>query len=251
MEEVVRTAEEAGADHGERASVAVGGFGPGGVPETLIEALHRQGATGLEVISDHCGVEGTGLGRLLAAGRIRRVVGSYVGNNHEFTRRFLAGKLEFELIPQGTLAERLHAGGRGVTAFYAPAGVGTLMAGGNLPWSFAPDGTVDFASPVKECRGHEDRDHVLQHGITTDFALVRAARGDRHGNLVFHRAARNFNPLAAMAGQVTIAEVEQLVDHGDIDPDDIHLPGIFVQHVVQLTPRQTAEKTTEKRTLDD
>ncbi|WP_406364012.1 CoA transferase subunit A [Streptomyces sp. NBC_01579] len=249
MNKVVATAEEALADVMDGASLAVGGFGLSGVPNVLVQALYATGASGLSVVSNNCGVDGGGLGILLAAGRIARVTGSYVGDNKEFARQYLSGELLVELTPQGTLAERLRAGGCGIPAFFTPAGVGTQVADGGLPWRYAPDGTVAVASPPKEIREFDGRRHVLEHGITTDFALVRAARGDRHGNLVFHRSARNFNPLAAMAGRVTVAEVEQLVEPGELDPDEIHLPGVFVQRVVELTPEQAADKQIERRTV--
>ncbi|WP_194916725.1 CoA transferase subunit A [Catenulispora rubra] len=247
MDKVVRSAHEAVADIGDGASLAVGGFGLSGVPETLIRALFQQGAGGLSVVSNNCGVDGGGLGLLLAAGRIARVTGSYVGENKEFARQYLAGELEVELVPQGTLAERLRAGGCGIPAFFTPVGVGTLVADGGLPWRYAADGGVAIASPPKEVREYDGREHVLERGITTDFALVRAARGDRHGNLVFTKAARNFNPLAAMAGRVTVAEVEELVEPGVLDPDAVHLPGVFVQRVVVLSPEQATDKPIEKR----
>ncbi|MFI0710139.1 CoA transferase subunit A [Streptomyces inhibens] len=249
MDKVVATAQEALADVADGASLAVGGFGLSGVPDVLIQALYATGTTGLRVVSNNCGVDGAGLGILLAAGRISRVTGSYVGDNKEFARQYLSGELLVELTPQGTLAERLRAGGCGVPAFFTPAGVGTQVADGGLPWLYAPDGTVAVSSPPKEVREFDGRSYVLEHGITTDFALVRAAVGDRHGNLVFHRAARNFNPLAAMAGRITIAEVEQLVEPGVLDPDEIHLSGIFVQRVVELTAEQAADKRIEKRTV--
>ncbi|NUR60099.1 MAG: CoA transferase subunit A [Catenulispora sp.] len=249
MDKVVGSAEEAVADIGDGASLAVGGFGLSGVPDTLIQALYRQGAGELSVVSNNCGVDGGGLGILLAAGRIVRVTGSYVGENKEFARRYLAGDLEVRLVPQGTLAERLRAGGCGIPAFFTPAGVGSQVAEGGLPWRYAADGGVAVAAPAKEIRRFDGRDHVLERGITTDFALVRAARGDRHGNLVFSKSARNFNPLAAMAGRITIAEVEELVEPGDLDPDTVHLPGVFVQRVVALTAEQAADKRVEKRTV--
>ncbi|MGW6719619.1 CoA transferase subunit A [Streptomyces sp. NPDC054995] len=249
MDKVIRTAGEAVSDIPHDASLAVGGFGLSGIPKTLIRALHAQGAAGLTVVSNNCGVEGQGLGALLTAGRIGRVTGSYVGENKEFARQYLSGELEVELVPQGTLAERLRAGGCGIPAFYTPAGVGTQVADGGLPWRYAADGGVAVASPAKETRSYDGQTHVLEHGITTDFALVRAYRGDRHGNLVFRRASANFNPLAAMAGRTTIAEVEELVEPGDLDPDQIHLPGVFVQRIVPLTPAQAADKQIEKRTV--
>ncbi|WP_371789966.1 CoA transferase subunit A [Streptomyces sp. NBC_01471] len=249
MDKLTATAGEAVADIPDGASLAVGGFGLSGVPDVLIQALYARGSTGLSVVSNNCGVDGGGLGTLLAAGRIARVTGSYVGGNKEFARRYLGGELELELAPQGTLAERLRAGGCGIPAFFTPAGVGTQVAEGGLPWRYAPDGGVSVASPPKEVRTYDGHDYVLERAITTDFALVRAARGDRHGNLVFNKAARNFNPLAAMAGRITIAEVEQLVEPGAIGPDEVHVPGVFVQRVVALTPAQAADKGVERRTV--
>ncbi|MFI5551924.1 CoA transferase subunit A [Streptomyces sp. NPDC051738] len=249
MNKVRASAAEAVADIPDGASLAVGGFGLSGIPAVLIEALHAQGATGLKVVSNNCGVDGRGLGVLLAAGRIARVTGSYVGENKEFARQYLSGELEVELVPQGTLAERLRAGGAGIPAFFTPAGVGTQVANGGLPWRYASDGSVAVASPAKEIRVFGGRPHVLEHAITTDFALVRAWRGDRHGNLVFRRAAANFNPLAAMAGRVTVAEVEELVEPGELGADAIHLSGIFVQRVVPLTPEEAADKHIEKVTV--
>ncbi|ACY97909.1 MULTISPECIES: CoA transferase subunit A [Thermomonospora] len=249
MDKVVATAREAVADIGDGASVAVGGFGLSGVPNVLIEALHERGVRGLHVVSNNCGAMDSGLAVLLAAGQIARVTGSYIGTNKEFARRYLAGEVEFELIPQGTLAERLRAGGCGIPAFYTPAGVGTQVADGGLPWRYDGRGGVAVASPPKETREFDGVECVLERAITTDFALVRAAKGDRHGNLVFAKAARNFNPLAAMAGRIAIAEVEQLVEPGRIDPDQVHLPGIFVQRVVALTPEQAADKKIERRTV--
>ncbi|MFJ9901032.1 CoA transferase subunit A [Streptomyces sp. NPDC091280] len=254
MNKVRASAAEAVADIPDGASLAVGGFGLSGVPEILVRALHEQGAGGLRVVSNNCGVDGRGLGVLLEAGRIARVTGSYVGENKEFARQYLSGELEVELVPQGTLAERLRAGGAGIPAFYTPAGVGTQVANGALPWRYAPGGTsrpkagggsVAVASPPKEIRDFAGRPHVLEHGITTDFALVRAWKGDRHGNLVFRKAAANFNPLAAMAGRISVAEVEELAEPGELSPDEIHLPGVFVQRVVELTSAQATEKEIE------
>ena len=243
------SAEEAVADIGAGASLAVGGFGLSGVPDVLIQAVYALGPGDLSVVSNNCGVDGGGLGILLAAGRIIRVTGSYVGENKEFASRYLGGELELELTPQGTLAERLRAGGSGIPAFFTPAGVGTQVADGGLPWRYAADGTVAVASPPKEVREFDGSVYVLERGITTDFALVRAFKGDRHGNLVFRKAARNFNPLAAMAGRVTIAEVEQLVEPGELEPDEVHVPGVFVQRVLALTPDQAAAKGIERRTV--
>ncbi|GGK83785.1 succinyl-CoA--3-ketoacid-CoA transferase [Planomonospora parontospora subsp. parontospora] len=243
---MVASAVEALAGVRDGASFAVGGFGLSGIPNVLIKALYDTGVTGLSVVSNNCGVDGGGLGVLLAARRIARVTASYIGDNQEFARQYLAGELEVELTPQGSLAERLRAGGCGIPAFYTPAGVGTPVADGGLPLRHAADGSVAAASPPKETRAFDGRTHVLEHAITTDFALVRAARGDRYGNLVFAKAARNFNPLAAMAGRVTVAEVEELTE---LDPDEVHLPGIFVQRVLPLTPDQAADKGIEKRTV--
>jgi len=246
---VVGSAAEAVADIGDGSSIGVGGFGLSGIPWILIDALLGQGATDLTVVSNNCGVDGAGLGTLLGEHRIARVIASYVGENKEFARQFLAGELEVQLTPQGTLAEKLRAGGAGIPAFYTPTGVGTPVSEGGLPWRYGPEGDVVLASPGKEVRTFGGRECVLEDSITTDFALVRAAVGDRHGNLVFTKAARNFNPVVAMAGAVTIAEVEELVDPGQIDPDDVHLPGIFVQRVVVLSAEQAADKRIERRTV--
>ncbi|MDQ0808541.1 3-oxoacid CoA-transferase subunit A [Streptomyces sp. B3I7] len=249
MDKTFSCAADAVADIGDGASLAVGGFGLCGIPSTLIDALYIHGASRLRVVSNNCGTDDHGLGVLLGAGRIARVTGSYVGENKEFARQYLSGELEVELVPQGTLAERLRAGGCGIPAFYTPAGVGTPLADGGIPWRHHPDGGVAVASPAKETRILDDREFVLETALTCDFALVRAARGDRHGNLVFDKSARNFNPLAAMAGRITIAEVEELVEPGDLDPDAIHLPGVFVQRIVALTAQQAADKQIEKRTV--
>ncbi|WP_031508978.1 CoA transferase subunit A [Streptomyces megasporus] len=249
MDKVVASAEEAVADVRDGASLAVGGFGLCGVPNTLIQAVYDSGVTDLSVVSNNCGAMESGLAILLAAHRIRRVTGSYIGANKEFARQYLAGEIEVEMIPQGTLAERLRAGGAGIPAFYTPAGVGTQVAAGGLPWRYDGAGGVAVASPPKEVREFDGVEYVLERGITTDFALVRAAKGDRHGNLVFAKSARNFNPLAAMAGRITVAEVEELVEPGELDPDGVHLPGVFVRRVVALTPEQAGDKKIEKRTV--
>ncbi|WP_405718200.1 CoA transferase subunit A [Streptomyces sp. NBC_01537] len=249
MDKVVATAAQAVADVRDGASFAVGGFGLSGVPNTLIQAVYDTGVSGLSVVSNNCGAMESGLAVLLSAGRITRVTGSYIGGNKEFARQYLGGELELELIPQGTLAERLRAGGCGIPAFFTPAGVGTQVADGGLPWRYDGNGGVALASPPKEVREFDGAEYVLERGIVTDFALVRAAKGDRHGNLVFNKSAQNFNPLAAMAGRITVAEVEELVEPGELDPDQIHLPGIFVQRVVALTPEQAADKKIEKVTV--
>jgi 3-oxoacid CoA-transferase subunit A len=253
MDKVVASAAEAVADIPDGATLAVGGFGLSGNPTTLIEALLEQGTTDLKVASNNCGTDGNGLGKLLDAKRISRITASYVGENKEFERQYLSGELEVELTPQGTLAERLRAGGMGIPGFYTASGSGTQVADGGLPWRYAPDGSVAVASPPKETheftvRG-ETRTYVLEHAFHADFALIRAWKGDRHGNLVFNKAARNFNPLCAMAAKIAIVEVEELVEVGEIDPDAVHLPGIFIQRVVALTPEQAAYKMIERRTV--
>lgn len=247
MDKLVSDAREAVADIVSGSTIAVGGFGVCGVPHVLIEALSASGATALHVVSNNCGVDGVGLGLLMDAGRIARVTASYVGENKGFVRRFLDGELELELTPQGTLAERLRAGGAGIPAFYTATGVGTDVAAGGLPRRYGPDGAVAVASRSKEVREFAGRSYVLEEAISCDFALVRAAKADRNGNLVFHAAARNFNPLCAMAGVVTVVEAEQVVDTGEIPPDEIHLPGIFVQRVVAVPPGRT--KPIERRTV--
>jgi len=253
MDKVVSSAAEAVEGIGSGASLAVGGFGLCGIPSVLIAELHERGVTDLEVVSNNCGVDDWGLGILLQAKQIRRMVSSYVGENKEFARQYLEGELEVELTPQGTLAERLRAGGAGIPAFYTQTGVGTQVADGGLPWRYAADGSIAVASPAKETRVFdltgEPREYVMEQAITTDFALVRAWKGDRHGNLVFNKSTRNFNPLCAMAGRVTIAEVEELVEPGELDPDAVHLPGIYVQRVLPLTAEQAATKRIERRTV--
>jgi 3-oxoacid CoA-transferase subunit A len=249
VDKCVESAAEAVADIGDGASLAVGGFGLCGVPSVLIRALLDRGVGQLHAVSNNCGVDEWGLGLLLMAKRLAKMTSSYVGENKEFERQFLSGELEVELTPQGTLAERLRAGGSGIPAFYTATGGGTQVADGGLPWRYNADGSVALASPPKDTRVFDGREYVLEESIRTDFALVRAAVGDRHGNLVFHETARNFNPLAAMAGRITIAEVEQLVEPGELDPDRIHLPGIFVQRVLALTAEQATDKRIERRTI--
>ncbi|MBB3053198.1 3-oxoacid CoA-transferase subunit A [Prauserella isguenensis] len=246
MDKTVATAAEAVGDITDGSSLAVGGFGMCGVPTVLIAALLEQGARDLETISNNLGVDGFGLGTLLSAGRIRRTIGSYIGNNKEFARQYLAGDIEVELTPQGTLAERLRAGGSGIPAFYTPAGVGTLVAEGGLPWRYAPDGSVAVLSPPKEVRTFDGADYVLERALAPDFALVHAWKGDRHGNLVYRRSARNFNPDAAAAGRFTIAQVEHLVEPGEIDADDVHTPGIHVERVLHVPD---VDKPIEFRTV--
>jgi len=246
IDKIVSSAADAVADIPCGASLAVGGFGLCGIPSVLIQALYDAGVDDLSVVSNNCGVDEWGLGILLFAKRISRMTSSYVGENKEFARQYLAGELELELTPQGTLAERLRAGGSGIAAFFTATGVGTQISEGGLPWRYDAGGSVAVASPPKEVRAFGGRDYVLEEAITTDFALVHARVGDRHGNLVFHESARNFNPLCAMAGRITIAEVEEVVDAGELDPDSVHLPGVFVQRVVHAP---TEEKRIERRTV--
>jgi 3-oxoacid CoA-transferase subunit A len=248
LDKVAASAAEAVADIPSGASLAVGGFGLAGIPWFLIEALLEQGADDLTVVSNNCGVDGAGLGLLLERGRISRVIASYVGENKEFARQYLAGELTVELTPQGTLAERLRAGGAGVGAFYTPTGVGTLVSEGGLPWRYHPDGSVALASAPKEVRTFHGKEMVLEESIVTDVALVRAAVADRAGNCVFHASARNFNPAAAMAGRLTVVEAEKVVEIGELGPDEVHLPAVFVQRVVELTAEQADRKDIEKRT---
>ena len=257
MDKVVSSAAAAVADIPDGARLAVGGFGLSGIPSVLIDALLEAGTTDLEAVSNNCGVDEWGLGRLLFAKRLRRMISSYVGENKEFARQYLSGELEVELTPQGTLAERMRAGGSGIPGFYTATGVGTQVAEGGLPWKYDAEGNVVVASPPKETKffataeghgGSAQREYVLEEAIVADFGLVRAWKGDRHGNLVYRQSARNFNPLAAMCGRVTIAEVEELVEPGELDPDDVHTPGVYVQRVVELTSEQAADKRIERVT---
>lgn len=208
-------------------TLAVGGFGLCGIPEHLIKALRDSGAKDLTVVSNNAGIDDWGLGLLLQTRQIKKMVSSYVGENAEFERQYMAGELEIEFVPQGTLAERLRAGGAGIPGFYTKTGVGTVVAEGKP--------TADF----------DGETYVLERGIVTDVALVKAYIADRAGNLIYRKTARNFNPLCAMAGQVCIAEVEKVVEIGELDPDSIHTPGIFVDRVAQTVP----EKRIEQRTI--
>lgn len=196
-------------------TVILGGFGLCGIPENLIMALKESGAKGLTCVSNNAGVDDWGLGLLLHTRQIKKMISSYVGENATFEKQYLSGELELEFCPQGTLAERMRAGGAGIPAFYTPTGVGTLVAEG------------------KEVREFNGRQYVLEKGIVGDFALVKAWKGDKYGNLVFRKTARNFNPMAATAGKITIAEVEELVEVGELDPDQVHTPGIYVQRIIQ------------------
>ncbi|MGK2858039.1 MAG: CoA transferase subunit A [Thermoanaerobaculia bacterium] len=227
INKVVASADEATRDIGDDMTLVVGGFGLCGIPENLIEALVRKGVRGLTCVSNNAGVDDWGLGLLLRTRQIRKMVSSYVGENAEFERQYLSGELEVEFSPQGTLAERMRAGGAGIPAFFTPAGYGTVVAEG------------------KETREFEGRHYVMERGIVGDFSLVAAWKGDRLGNLVYRKTARNFNPMAATAGRVCIAEVEELVEVGTLEPENVHTPGVFVHRIV-VAPRQ---KRIEQRTV--
>lgn len=230
MNKVIANAQEALADIvADHQTLAVGGFGLCGIPEALIEALKNTGVIGLTCISNNAGVDDFGLGKLLQTKQIKKMISSYVGENKEFERQYLNGELEVELTPQGTLAEKLRAGGAGIPAFYTQTGVGTLVAEG------------------KEVREFEGKEFILEKSLTADVALVKAYKADKAGNLVFRKTARNFNPECAMAGKITVAEVEQIVEIGELDPDDIHLPGIYVNRiVVNASPEKRIEQMTLK-----
>lgn len=236
---IFASAADAVADIPDGASLAVGGFGLVGIPAVLIDALLDQGATDLKTVSNNCGTDGFGLGKLLEARRISRTTASYVGANKEFARQYLNGELEVELTPQGTLAERMRAGGAGIPAFYTPAGVGTMVAEGGLPLRYDGEGGVALASDPKEVREFDGAPYVLEHAIATDFALVHARRADTAGNLQFYGTARNFNPDVAMSGRITIVQAEEIVAAGAIEPADVHVPGIFVQRLVEVGRQET------------
>jgi len=223
---VITSVEEVVATIQDGATIIVGGFGLCGIPEKMILALRDKGTKDLTIVSNNCGVDDWGLGLLLANKQIKKMVSSYVGENKIFEKQFLSGELEVELVPQGTLAERIRAGGAGIPGFYTATGVGTPIAEG------------------KEHKQFNGKTYLLEEGITGDFAFVKAWKGDKQGNLVFRKTARNFNPLAAMAGKVTIAEVEELVEVGELDSDEIHTPSIYVQHVFL---GQNYEKRIERR----
>ena len=253
MDKSFPSAAAAVADIPDGASIAVGGFGLVGVPIVLIRAILERGIHDLSVVSNNCGVDGWGLGELLSAGRISRVIASYIGDNKEFARQYLAGEIDLELTPQGTLAERMRAGGAGIAGFYTATGVGTMVAEGGLPIRYRPDGVVAYSSAPKEVRLMDSlgvsQEFVLEKSIVTDFAIVRASVGDRMGNLRFEKSARNFNPSAAMPGRITVAEVDRLVEAGGIDPDDVHLPGIYVDRIVELSASEAADLPVEKTTV--
>lgn len=228
MTKLFASAKEALFDVKDNQTILVGGFGLCGIPESLILALRDSGAKGLTCVSNNAGVDDWGLGLLLHTRQIKKMVSSYVGENATFEKQFLSGELELEFAPQGTLAERLRAGGAGIPGFYTPTGVGTLIAEG------------------KEMKKFDGRDYVLERGITGDFALVKAWKADPFGNLIYRKTARNFNPMIATAGKITIAEVEEMVGPGELDPDQIHTPGIYTQRIVV---NKTPVKRIEQRTV--
>jgi 3-oxoacid CoA-transferase subunit A len=229
INKVVASAADALRDVSDGATLVVGGFGLCGIPENLIQALVAKGVKDLTCVSNNAGVDDWGLGLLLRTKQIRKMVSSYVGENAEFERQYLAGELEVEFVPQGTLAERMRAGGAGVPAFFTPAGFGTSVADG------------------KETREFDGRPYVMERGIVGDFSLVAAWKGDRFGNLVYRKSARNFNPMAATAGRVCVAEVEELVEPGQLEPDTIHTPGIFVHRVVVAKRQKRIEQRTVRK----
>lgn len=228
MKSVLSSFDEAVGDISDGVTIFVGGFGLVGIPENLILALKRANVKDLTVVSNNCGVDDWGLGLLLENKQIKKMVGSYVGENKEFERQVLSGELEADLIPQGSLAERIRAGGAGIPAFYSPAGIGTPLAEG------------------REVRTFDGKDYLLEKGMTADFSLVRAAKADTMGNLIYNKTARNFNPIMAAAGQVTIAEVEELVEPGELDPNQIHTPGIYVQRIIVGRQEKRIEKLTTR-----
>jgi 3-oxoacid CoA-transferase A subunit len=228
MDKTVASADEALADLPEGATLMAGGFGLCGIPENLIAAIAKKGTRGLTIVSNNCGIDGKGLGILLGAGQVKKMISSYVGENKTFERLFLEGKLEVELVPQGTLAERIRAGGAGIPAFFTATGYGTVVADG------------------KETREFDGRMYVMERALKADFSIVKAGKGDRFGNLVYRKTTRNFNPMIAAAGRITVAEVEQLVEPGELPPDQIHTPGIYVQRIIQGAK---FEKPIEQRTV--
>ena len=225
------------------ATLAVGGFGSSGRPDTLLDTLCDLDRRDLHVIVNNVGGDFTGIGRLLAEGRIRRLTASFPVLP-EFYDEYFAGRVELELIPQGTLAERLRAGGAGIPAFFTPSGAATMLADGTFPLGYRADGEVATLMPERERREFGGREHILEYGIVADFALVKAHKSDPRGNLRFRLSARNFNPLAAMSGRHTFAEVEHLVGIGELEPDDIHLPGVFVNEVLLTSPESPKQPAT-------
>lgn len=228
MKPIYSSAKEAVADIQDGATLMVGGFGLVGIPEQLILALVEKGVKDLTVISNNCGVDEWGLGLLLKEKQIKKMIGSYVGENKEFERQVLSGEIEVELTPQGTLAEKIRAGGAGIPAFYTPAGVGTTVAEG------------------KETRKFDGKEYVLEKALKADFSLIRAAKADKFGNLIYNKTAQNFNPMMAAAGAITIAEVEEIVETGDLDPQIIHTPSIYVQGLFQAGQEKRIERLTTR-----
>jgi 3-oxoacid CoA-transferase subunit A len=228
MNKVVASADEAICDIFDGATIMVGGFVLCGIPENLIRALQRKGTKNLATISNNVGVDGLGMGLLLAAGQIRSHIGTYVGENKLLEEKVLKGEIDLQLIPQGTFSERIRAGGAGIPAFYTPAGVGTIVA------------------EKKETRDFDGRPYIMEHALKADFALVKAWKGDKWGNLVYRKTARNFNPMMATAAKITIAEVEELVEPGELNPDLIHTPSVFVKRIVE---GELYEKRIERRTV--
>ena len=226
MKKIYESFDEAVADIEDGMTLMVGGFGLVGIPENLIIALRDKGTKDLTVISNNCGVDDWGLGLLLNEKQIKKMISSYVGENKEFERQFLNGELEVDLVPQGSLSEKIRAGGAGIPAFYTPAGVGTPIAEG------------------REIREFNGKKYMLEEALTADFSLIRAWKADTHGNLVFRKTARNFNPMMAAAGKITIAEVEEIVEAGELDPDQIHTPGIYVQGIIQGVQQKRIERLT-------
>jgi 3-oxoacid CoA-transferase/3-oxoacid CoA-transferase subunit A len=247
MNKVVANAAEALKRAGlkDGATILMGGFGLCGIPENLIAATRELGVKDLTVVSNNAGVDDFGIGILLQTRQVKKMISTYVGENKTFERQFLEGDLEVELTPQGTFAEKIRAGGAGIPAFYTPTGFGTQVAEGGLPMLYAKDGSVLKGSPKKETREFRGRMFVLEEAITGDFSFVKAYRGDTVGNLIYRKTARNFNPMIATAGKVTIAEVEQLVDIGTIDPEAVVTPGIYVHYIFQ---GKNYEKRIERRT---
>ncbi|MFC5604481.1 CoA transferase subunit A [Sporosarcina koreensis] len=228
MKPIYSTAMEAISQIEDGSTLMVGGFGLVGIPEQLILALVEKGVKDLTIISNNCGVDEWGLGLLLKEKQIKKMIGSYVGENKEFERQVLSGEIEVELTPQGTLAEKIRAGGAGIPAFYTPAGVGTTVADG------------------KETRVFNGKEYVLEEALVADFALVRAAKADKIGNLIYNKTAQNFNPMMAAAGKITIAEVEEIVETGDLDPATIHTPSIYVQGLLQAEQEKRIERLTTR-----
>jgi len=247
MNKVVASAADALKKAGlkDGATILMGGFGLCGIPENLIAATRELGVKDLTVVSNNAGVDDFGIGILLQTRQVKKMVSTYVGENKTFERQFLEGDLEVELIPQGTFAEKIRAGGAGIPAFYTPTGFGTQVAEGGLPMLHAKDGSVQKGSPKKETREFRGRMYVLEESISGDFSFVKGYRGDTVGNLVYRKTARNFNPMIATAGKITIAEVEQLVEIGGIDPEAVVTPGIYVHYIFQ---GKNYEKRIERRT---